>query len=81
MMLTGSGFVSQINLQNKGTARFEFQAGKHHHHAICLTCNATFCIDDCFIPDRLPTPAKDRGFQITSHAFEVYGTCSKCGSH
>jgi Fe2+ or Zn2+ uptake regulation protein len=80
LMLTGTGFISHINLQNKGTARFEFQAGHHHHHAICLECGAAFCIDVCFVPDRIPAPKKDKGFKVTSHAFEVYGTCSKCAA-
>lgn len=80
LLLTASGLVSQINLQNKGIARFEFQGSGHHHHAICLECGASFCIDNCVIPATIPSPREDRGFKIVSHAFEVYGVCSKCAS-
>src|SRR6185369_8778916 len=34
LMLTELGLLSQINLQNKGISRFEFQGEHHHHHAI-----------------------------------------------
>lgn len=78
MLLTESGLVSQINLQHKGTSRFEFQGKQHHHHAICIQCGASFCIDQCIIPVVIPAPAKDRGFRVLSHVFEVYGLCSNC---
>lgn len=78
LLLTESGLVAQINLQNKASARFEFQGKSHHHHAICLECGASFCIDKCIIPATIPAPSEDRGFRIVSHAFEVYGVCSKC---
>ncbi|MCE9598762.1 MAG: transcriptional repressor [Spirochaetia bacterium] len=78
LMLTESGYVSQINLQNKAISRFEFQGDDHHHHAVCLTCGATFCIDSCFIPKKIPPPREDKDFRIVSHAVEIYGECSKC---
>lgn len=77
-MLTATGLVGQVNLQNKEIARFEFQGHAHHHHAICLGCGKTLCIDDC------PAPALDQvlkgrqNFKVVSHAFEVYGYCSDC---
>lgn len=76
--LTEKGLVSQINLQNKRKARFEFQGSGHHHHAVCVECGNIFCIDDCVIPPRIEAPTEDPGFKIAGHAFEVYGICSDC---
>ena len=77
-MLTNTGLVNQINLQSKGTALFEFQGEAHHHHAVCLHCGQSFCVDACPLPASLPLPASDRNFQVVSHAFEIYGYCSAC---
>jgi Fe2+ or Zn2+ uptake regulation protein len=77
-MLSNTGLVNQINLQNKGTALFEFQGEAHHHHAICLECGKSFCVDSCPLPKVVPLPAEDQSFRVVSHAFEIYGYCSKC---
>ncbi len=77
-MLTEEGLVSQINLQNKAKARFEFIGNAKHYHAICVDCEKIFCIDDVKIPKKINPPAKDQGFQIERYAFEIYGHCSAC---
>jgi len=77
-MLTNTGLITQINLQAKGIALFEFQGETHHHHAICLQCGASFCVDSCPLPKVIPLPEADQRFQVISHAFEIYGYCSVC---
>ena len=78
-MLTDAGLVNQVNLQNKASARFEFQGvDHHHHHAICLICNKSFCLGVCPLPEIPPTPKADSGFQVIRHAYEVYGYCTGC---
>lgn len=77
-MLTTTGLVNQLNLQGKGIAHFEFQGEAHHHHAICLECGKSLCMDACPLPSVLPLPEHDRTFQVVSHAFELYGYCSAC---
>src|SRR5579862_1657013 len=77
-MLANTGLVNQINLQNKGTAQFEFQGEAHHHHIICLQCGKNFCVDSCPLPTTIPLPKEDQAFQVVSHAFEIYGYCSAC---
>jgi Fur family zinc uptake transcriptional regulator len=77
-MLTTTEMVNQINLQHKGTALFEFQGEAHHHHAICLDCGKSFCVDSCPLPKVFPLPSSDQQFQVVSHAFEIYGYCSSC---
>lgn len=77
-MLTTTEMVTQINLQHKGTALFEFQGEGHHHHAVCLECGKSFCVEACPLPKVFPLPAEDQHFQVVSHAFEIYGYCSSC---
>ncbi|MEX2534706.1 MAG: Fur family transcriptional regulator [Trueperaceae bacterium] len=76
-MLTTSGLVGQINLQNREAARFEFQGKGHHHHAVCLSCGTALCIDGC--PSELDALFCDTpGFRTVNHVFELYGYCSDC---
>jgi Fe2+ or Zn2+ uptake regulation protein len=77
-LLTTTGLVNQINLQAKGTALFEFQGEAHHHHAICLHCGKSLCVDACPLPVVIPLPEADPCFIVVSHAFELYGYCSAC---
>ena len=77
-LLTTTDMVDQINLQHKGTALFEFQGEAHHHHAVCLDCGKSFCVDSCPLPKIFSLPADDPKFQVVSHAFEIYGYCSSC---
>ncbi len=77
-MLTNTGLVNQVNLQGKGISLFEFQGEAHHHHAICLECGTSFCVDACPLPEVIPLPEADKKFRVVSHAFEIYGYCSTC---
>lgn len=77
-LLTNTGLVNQINLQTKGVALFEFQGEAHHHHAVCLHCGKSFCVDACPLLPAFPAPEGDRAFRVVSHAFELYGYCSAC---
>ncbi len=78
-LLTTTGLVNQINLQTKRTALFEFQGERHHHHAICLECGKSRCVDVCPFPETLLLPTPDTTFQVVSHALEIYGYCAECG--
>jgi Fe2+ or Zn2+ uptake regulation protein len=78
LMLTTAGLVNQVNLQVKGVARFEYQGDGHHHHVVCLGCSRSFCMDNCPMPATVAKPEGDPHFQYVTHAFELYGYCSKC---
>lgn len=74
------GIVSQINLQS-GDLLYEYQGGgPHHHHAVCLSCGAAFCLDECPLPESFFQALARKKFKVRSHAFEVYGYCAKCES-
>lgn len=76
--LAALGLVNQIHLQNRGCSHFEFQGAGHHHHAVCLICRRSFCLDECPLISELPVPTEDPGFVIVGHALEVYGYCAAC---
>ncbi|MBX7058780.1 MAG: transcriptional repressor [Leptospirales bacterium] len=73
------GIVSQVNLQS-GDLLYEYQGGaaRHHHHAVCLSCGSTFCLDECPLPESYFQTLARKKFRVRSHAFEVYGYCSRC---
>lgn len=78
-LLTRCGLLVQLNLQNRETARFEFQPRRrHHHHLVCLKCGRTVCLPDCLLDTQAVKQAQEHGFQVTGHAFEVYGYCPQC---
>ncbi|MCB1167817.1 MAG: transcriptional repressor [Leptospiraceae bacterium] len=76
--LTEAGLVGQINLQSRESAKFEFQGKHHHHHAVCLSCKKSFCLDDCSVSEAFEKQMKEANFRPVTHIFEVYGYCSEC---
>ncbi len=77
-MLSVSGVAGQVNLQNKEAAQFKYFGKLHHHHAICLSCGKIICLSECDIKREMPLVGDDLNFKVISHAFEIYGYCSKC---
>jgi len=78
-VLTQCGLLNQVNLQNRESARFEYQGEDgHHHHFVCLECGKSFCVEWCPTATMHAVPAQDPGFRVLAHAFEVYGYCSRC---
>ena len=76
--LTEAGLVGQINLQSRESARFEFQGKHHHHHAICLSCKQSFCLDHCDVSGAFKEQMDREHFKPVTHIFEVYGYCEDC---
>ena len=54
------------------------QLGHHHHHAICLKCGKTCCLEYCPIIDTEAEKATENGFIVTSHALQFFGYCREC---
>lgn len=76
-MLTHSGIISQVNLLSKESSKFEFQS-HHHHHAVCLVCGKIVCLDDSKQLEDMHMRSEAEDFEVTAHAFEIYGVCNKC---
>ncbi|MCK9221035.1 MAG: transcriptional repressor [Limnochordia bacterium] len=72
------GIVDQMYLGDK-VARFVLQSSKeHHHHLVCVRCGRFCCVDICPMEDLIAKVAKEQGFEVTGHSFEVYGVCADC---
>lgn len=63
-----------------GVQRYESAGLGHHHHLVCVGCDA---IQDIALPhDELHAAEhqieKTHGFSVLQHALEFYGRCAKC---
>jgi Fur family zinc uptake transcriptional regulator len=76
--LTEVGLVSQVGLQSRDSARFEYQGENHHHHAICLKCRKSLCIGEISFQPEIEKELKAIGFRPVGHIFEIYGICAEC---
>ncbi len=76
--LTEVGLVSQVGLQNRDSARFEYQGQDHHHHAVCLKCRRSVCIGEISPQPAIEKELKAVGFKTMGHVFEIYGICASC---
>lgn len=78
-LLRKAGLASQINLQNRESARFELHHdGEHHHHVVCLDCGKAVCLPVCPLDSHTLDTARKRDFTLVGHAFELYGYCDRC---
>ncbi|MEW6184032.1 MAG: Fur family transcriptional regulator [Bacillota bacterium] len=78
-LLVDIGLLIQINLKNNETTRFEILE-HHHHHLVCLGCGEAICLEHCALNERDMIIAEESGYEITGHAFELYGYCPVCRS-
>ncbi len=50
----------------------------HHHHLVCEKCGRTEEIDLKGVEELLVSTAAKKGYSLTTHELELYGTCSNC---
>lgn len=80
-LLREAGLVTQINLQNRESARFELhEDGDHHHHLVCIDCGRSVCLPVCPIDRAHLEAAAGAEFTLLNHAFEMYGRCARCSA-
>lgn len=68
---------------NDGIIRYESALGDHshhhHHHAVCVSCGTTKEVEDDGMEKVLDKVSKKiKGFTLSDHALEFFGTCDKC---
>ncbi len=77
-LLSESGLCREFRLDD-GTARYEHLYGHDHHdHLICTSCGILEEVVDPEIEKLQEKLAIKRGFKISNHKMEIYGTCRKC---
>lgn len=59
-------------------AIFELNDGDHHDHLICTHCGIVEEFSDDQIEALQHKIAKERGFELESHAMVLYGICASC---
>ncbi|MGE3263265.1 MAG: Fur family transcriptional regulator [Bacteriovoracia bacterium] len=70
--------VLQATEFGTGATHFCLESSAHHHHHVfCTSCQTASPIDFCGI-DPMIAKAKEMGFLVTSHRFELLGICKKC---
>lgn len=85
--LVGAGIVRRI-ITSDEHSHFELEehlTGEHHHHLICGACGA---VTDFVVPTELEqliddassTVARQEGFQVDHHRFDLIGRCAPCDS-
>jgi Fur family transcriptional regulator, ferric uptake regulator len=62
-------------------ARYELTPKNHHDHLTCTECGIIVEFENQSIERLQLQVAKERGFQLTGHVLELYGTCRQCRNH
>ena len=77
-LLAELGVIRPI-YQGSGAAHFVLLEDGHHHHLVCMQCDATVEFDDCTVADELSERlAAQHNFTIAGHLLEIYGVCAAC---
>ena len=73
-MLTGDGWLSEVELPGGGV-RYELAERPHHHHFLCRSCDQAFDVHRC--PGEIDELAPE-GFEVEGHELILYGRCAAC---
>ncbi len=77
--LVEQGELKPINF-NDGHVRYEpiSQNRDHHHHFICVRCNAVALLNTCPLEPFIKQLTPD--FKVLYHNLEIFGHCTACQS-
>ncbi len=63
----------------KAEKSYEYvEPGEHHHHLICVSCNSSIHLDQCFVDDMRTRIENRHNFKIRAHVLEILGLCEAC---
>ena len=81
--LKSKNIISELFLKN-GVSYYELtHEGHKHHHFFCTECEIITCLDHCLFDQfdlNLDTYLPNDQFKISTHEFNLYGTCNKCST-
>lgn len=66
---------------NNGVNYYFLSSNKHHHHFFCNSCHTLFCLSNCPIDSlniNISSLLPNDNFKVTTHDFNLYGTCERC---
>ncbi|QQR60828.1 transcriptional repressor [Candidatus Uhrbacteria bacterium] len=72
------GEISEVDFAD-GQKRYEMTHGDHHHHAVCMSCEAVVELEiEPQLEQIQSSVAKQSGFRIQKHLVEFFGMCGSC---
>lgn len=75
--LAENEYILSVNLYpNRLT--YESTDLAHHHHLVCDSCGGIDNVTNCLIDNLEREIYKKKGFKISRHMLEFYGTCPAC---
>lgn len=63
---------------DSGEAVYRLCRPVHHHHLVCNHCKRVEEIDACEVEPWAREVAERRGFEISGHQADIFGTCAEC---
>lgn len=76
--LTAAAVVVTVRFEARAT-RYELAGGAHHHHAVCVKCEAVQDVEaDAELEAAERKIARRAGFKVLRHSFELFGLCADC---
>lgn len=76
--LVQNNFLKEVYLK-PGVVHYESALLPHHHHLVCNDCGSVTEVDCLIDENELALKAKQKGFALKNHKFELYGLCVNCG--
>lgn len=75
--LAETGAIDSLRNED-GEALYRACSTGHHHHLVCTVCNRTTEIAAPEVEIWTEKIAREKGYVISGHIIEVFGTCKNC---
>lgn len=75
--LAETGAIDSLRNED-GEALYRACSTGHHHHLVCTVCNKTTEIAAPEVEIWTEKIAREKGYVISGHIIEVFGTCKNC---
>ena len=72
------GIVQRVTIGWKHHVELAGPFSHHHHHLVCLQCQAVIVVADSQIEEMMNHIASKHGYALQQHQFEIQGICKNC---